>query len=140
MDKQRIYDAMLIKAFRADKTLGVLWYWLKVYKMDIPEEGLKRQPPRVPIRVQVFVGSYLKPLADRLWDTDKTHDIKTLDWMTNLECQATDRISQNERKLLMKKSRADRSRGAFIGEKIDAQRANNQWGVTKTNIKLRRMK
>jgi hypothetical protein len=138
MDKQRIYDAMLIKAFRADKTLGMLWYWLKVYKMDIPEEGLKRQPPRIPMRVQVFVGSFMKPLADRLWDTDKAHDIKTLDWMTNLECQATDRISQNERKLIKRKSRADRRRTAFLRENIEAQNTGNQWAVTKGRSKQRR--
>lgn len=131
MNKQRIYDAMLIKAFRADKTVGMLWYWLKVYKMNIPEEGLKRQPPRVPMRVQAFVGSFLKPLADRLWDTDKTHDIKTLDWMANLECQVTDRVSQNERKLLARKNRADRRRTAYLRENIEAQKAGNQWAVTK---------
>ena len=139
MDKQRIYDAMLIKAFRADKTLGMLWYWLKVYKMDVPEEGLKRQPPRgAPMRVQVFVGSFLKPLADRLWDTDKTHDIKTLDWMANLECQGTDRVSQNERKLLARKNRADRRRTAFLRENIEAQNTGNQWAVTKGRAKQRR--
>lgn len=137
MDRQRIYDAMLIKAFRADKTLGMLWYWLKVYQIEIPDETLKRQPPKANLRVQVFVGAYLKPLADRLWDTDKSNDIKTLDWMANLECQRT---GIDVLKNLNRKSNNDRRRQAYLREKIENTRASWQWGVTKGKTKTRRVK
>jgi len=89
MDKQRLYDAMLIKAFRADATVGHLWWWLKGLGIEIPDKTLKRQPPSSKMRVQTFVGVCLKPLADRLWDTDRSQDIKTLDWMVNLDSQRT---------------------------------------------------
>ena len=75
MDKQRLYDAMLIKAFRADATVGHLWWWLKGLGIEIPDKTLKRQPPTNKMRVQSFVGTFLKPLADRLWDTDRSQDI-----------------------------------------------------------------
>ena len=143
MDKQRIYDAMLIKAFRADKTLAALYIWLKPYDINPfdSESKLKRQPPPVfKMRVQIFVGWYLKPLADRLWDTEKVHDIKTLDWMAKLESQNTNRINQNEKQNLVRRNAKDRRRGAFLHEKSDAQKASNQWNVTKSGNKTRRAK
>jgi hypothetical protein len=139
-DPQRIYDAMLIKAFRADITLGALWVWLKPYRIKVPDPDLKRQPPSVfKMRVQVFVGWFLKPLADRLWDTDRTHDIKTLDWMANLESQDTNRVNRNEKQDLVRKYNQDRGRGRIIHGNAEAQKASNQWHVTKVNIKQRRM-
>ena len=137
MDKQRIYDAMLIKAFRADKTVGMLWYWLKVYKIHIPDPELKRQPPSQKMRVQSFVGHYLKPLADRLWDTDRDQDIKTLDWMANLECKRT---GSRERENLARKSNKDRRRGGLLGEMIEKTKLNNQWHVTKGRPRQRRFR
>ena len=131
MDNQKIYDAMLIKAFRADVTLGMLWYWLKPYNIIPPDLTLKRQPPRVKMRVQVFVGTFLKPLSDRLWDTDKTHDIKTLYWMDKLDCKNTNRIMHSDLQNLKRKSNNDRRRQAFLGENMEGQKANNQWKVTK---------
>ena len=141
MDKQRIYDALLIKAFRADVTLNDLRFWLKPYDIGIQDPNLKRQPPPVSkMRVQIFVGWYLKPLADRLWDTEKVHDIKTLDWMAKLESQNTNRINQNEKQNLVRRNAKDRRRGAFLHEKSDAQKASNQWNVTKSGNKTRRAK
>ena len=137
MDKQRIYDAMLIKAFRADVTVGMLWYWLKVYKIDIPNPELKRQPPSVKMRVQSFVGHYLKPLADRLWDTDKVHDIKTLDWMANLESQRT---GGYERENLKRRSNLDRRRSGVLRASYEGTKQNNQWNVTKGKTRVRRVK
>jgi len=139
MDKQRIYDAMLIKAFRADITLAILWVWLKPYNISPPDFALKRQPPKVfKMRVQIFVGWYLKPLADRLWDTDRTHDIKTLDWMAKLESQNTNRINQNEKQNLRRLHYADRGRGQVIGENAERQNASNQWHITKSTKKPKR--
>ena len=130
-DNQKVYDAMLIKAFRADVTLGKLWHWLKPYNINPPEPGLKRQPPAVNIRVQAFVGSYLKPLADRLWDTEKVEDIKTLYWMDNLNCQFTNSKNQSEKNKLVRKNKNDRRRSGFLANNHEAQNRNNQWNVTK---------
>ena len=130
-DNQKIYDAMLIKAFRADVTLGMLWHWLKPYNISPPDSTLKRQPPRAKMRVQAFVGSFLKPLADRLWDTDKTHDIKTLYWMDKLNCKNTNRIIDNDMQSLKRKSNNDRRRQGFLNDNLQGQKANNQWNVTK---------
>ena len=135
MDKQRIYDAMLIRAFRMDKTVGMLWYWLKVYKIEIPDPELKRQPPIMKMRVQSFVGHYLKPLADRLWDTGKDQDIKTLDWMANLECKRT---GSRERENLARKSNKDRRRGGLLHQGLERMKSGNQWHVTKGRAKTGR--
>lgn len=131
MDNQKIYDAMLIKAFRADVTLGVLWYWLKPYNISPPDSTLKRQPPRAKMRVQVFVGAFLKPLSDKLWDTDKTHDIETLYWMDKLDCKNTNRVMDNDIKNLKRKSNHDRRRQGFLNNNLQGQKASNQWKVTK---------
>jgi hypothetical protein len=122
---------MLIKAFRADITLMQMWYWLKPYNIRIPDPELKRQPPILKMRVQAFVGSYLKPLADRLWDTDKTQDIKTLNWMVNLNSENTATRINTEQNKLMRENRRDRRRTAILRESLEGQRRSNQWNVTK---------
>lgn len=138
MDKQRLYDAMLIKAFRADATVGHLWWWLKGLGIEIPDNTLKRQPPTKKMRVQSFVGTCLKPLADRLWDTDRSQDIKTLDWMVNLDSQRTG--DTNWKRKLQRKVMADRRFTYFLAENADRQNRTNQWGVAKGSGKTRRKK
>lgn len=130
-DPQRIYDAMLIKAFRADISFMQMWYWLKPYNIRIPDNTLKRQPPMLKMRVQVFVGAHLKPLADRLWDTDRTHDIKTLNWMANLKGENTERRMKNDINKLKRQNTNDRRRSAILRANIEGQNRNNQWNVTK---------
>jgi len=130
MDKQRIYDAMLIKAFRKDVTTGMLNYWLKPYGIHAPDKSLLRQPPAHNFRVQSFVGKYLKPLADRLWDTDKTHDLRTLDWMATLTCKITGSVHKDLKELRVQ-SNIDRQRGKVLGEALEASKRSNQWGVCK---------
>ena len=126
---------MLIRAFRMDKTTGVLWHWLQVYKIEIPDPELKRQPPKWNIRVQTFVGHYLKPLADRLWDTEPSQDIATLDWMTNLECKRT---GNNAAQNTARQSRIDRIRGGLLSQNFERKKASNQWHVTKSRTKTGR--
>ncbi len=128
VDKQRIYDAMLIRAFRKDVTVGVLWNWLRVYGIDVPEKSLKRQPKTNKMRVQAFVGCYLKPLADRLWDTDRSKDLETLDWMTWLDTQLT---KNNDDVKLKRQSNRDRRRSGLIAQSLQRHNRGNQWGVTK---------
>ena len=128
MDKQRIYDAMLIRAFRKDVTVGVLWNWLRVYEIHIPEKTLKRQPKTNKMRVQAFVGCYLKPLADRLWDTDRSKDLETLDWMTWLDTKLT---KNNDDIKLKRQSNRDRKRVGLIRQSLQRHNRGNQWGVTK---------
>jgi len=137
MDRQRIYDALLIKAFRQDKTVGQLWWWLKGLGIEIPDKTLLRQPPTSKMRVQTFVGLYLKPLADKLWDTDRSKDIETLNWMSNLQCQNT---SNDEYTGLKRKSRTDRARQGLLRHNLERHRISNQWHVTKGRTKVRRAK
>jgi uncharacterized protein (UPF0305 family) len=131
MDTQRIYDAMLIKAFRADVTLNQLRWWLKIYKINLPEETLKRQPKYLKMRVQPFVGAYLKPLADRLWDTNKSEDIQTLDWMKNLECKNTANRITSELSKLRDNNINNRRKAGFFKANQEYQKISNQWNVTK---------
>lgn len=137
MDKQRIYDAMLIKAFRSDVLMGTLNYWLKVYDIDLIRDKhlYKRIPEYLYMgkRVQEMVGDYMKPLADRLWDTTRADDIKTLDWMQRIEC-----IRRKEIKPKIEESaKESRQRLAeirinkLVAENIKAEKRMNQWGVTK---------
>jgi|688.fasta_scaffold439904_2 hypothetical protein len=137
MDKQRLYDAMLIKAFRQDRTVGQLWWWLRGLGIEIPDKTLLRQPPTSKMRVQAFVGIYLKPLADRLWDTDRNKDIETLNWMANLDNQRT---SGGEKDKLMRKIRVDRTRQELLHHELERHRPNNQWHVTKGKIRIGRIK
>jgi hypothetical protein len=139
INRQRVYDAMLIKGFRKDVTMGMVNYWLKPYNISTPDPELKRQPPAFNIRAQLFVGEYLKPLADRLWDSGSDKDIDTLNWMATLECQKSNKVARELNKV-KRDSRIDIGRIDLIGKKINRNRASNQWGVTKTNAKLRRVK
>jgi hypothetical protein len=139
IDRQRVYDAMLIKGFRKDVTIGMVNYWLKPYNISTPEPDLKRQPPAFNIRVRVFLGECLKPLADRLWDTTPDKDINTLNWMANLECQRSTKVTREINKV-RREIRIDEGRTELIGTKIRNERSSNQWDRTKTNMKLKRVR
>ena len=82
--------------------------------------------------------SELRLYLDRLWDTDRSHDIKTLDWMAKLKSEQTNRINNNEKQHLKVHHKKDRGRGMVIGENAEAQNASNQWHVTKGRAKQRR--
>ncbi len=133
MDKQRIYDAMLIKAFRAGIRMTELEKWLVPYDIKLMDRQLKRIPKKIgwAEQVRVMVANNMKPLADRLWDTDKSQDIKTLDWMNGIECYFRSDKVLSERQTLKKKSNADRRKGGILLENWDAQKRTNQWNVTK---------
>lgn len=128
---QRIYDAMLIKAFRKDITLGMLSVWLKPYNITVPDPRLKRQPQYTKIRVQTFVGHYLKPLADRLWDTDPKHDIKTLDWIKDLDVFDRSRTLHNEINKFRYEDKVSKGRTYVIKGMDYVTHRSNQWNVTK---------
>lgn len=134
-DKQRIYDAMLIMAFRKDVRMTDLDQWLKPYGIKLDQEGFMRVPKSVfwPGRVQEMVGRHLKPLADRLWDTQQSDDIKTLDWMKNLKCQNTNWRDSKERGELKKDSNNARRKTKILAEAIagDKRKLSNQWNIVK---------
>lgn len=133
VDKQRIYDAMLIKAFRAGIRMTELEKWLAPYDIKLMDRQLKRIPKKIgwAEQVRVMVANNMKPLADRLWDTDKSQDIKTLDWMSNIECNFINDKVLSERQTLKKKSNADRRKGGILFENWESQKRTNQWNVTK---------
>jgi hypothetical protein len=134
VNKQRIYDAMLIKAFRADIRMTDLERWLAPYDIKLLESDLKRIPKKIAWieRVRVVVGRNMKTLADRLWDTDKSKDIETLDWMAKINCSnpSYDKVLDERQKLKMK-SKIDRQRGGIFAESAEHKKRNNQWNVVK---------
>ena len=139
--KQRNYDALLIRAFREDITTSKLYFWLKPYGIGLPDDELIRQPPPVKMRIRVFVASYLKPLADRLWDTERSEDIKTLNWMVKLKAErGGSRVLTNELSVAGRELKQLHGRGIIIKEKIYRDHLSNQWGVTKPNTRIRRIK
>lgn len=139
IDRQRVYDAMLIKGFRKDVTMGMVNYWLRPYNIKTPDPELKRQPPAYNIRARVFIGEWLKPLADRLWDTQPDQDIKTLDWMAKLESQKSYKV-QRELNNVRRKTMIDDGRSDLLAQNIERKRESNQWHVTKSKRNIRRVK
>ena len=133
MDKQRIYDAMLIKAFRKDVRMTDLERWLAPYQIKLIEDKLMRVPDRVwwPGRVQEMVGRYMKPLANRLWDTDKSKDIDTLNWMSKLQCGKENIKWDREKTKLQKESNNNRRKAGIIFEGMENTKRSNQWSVNK---------
>jgi hypothetical protein len=133
VDKQRIYDAMLIKAFRAGIRMTDFEKWLAPYEIKLMDRKLKRIPKKITWveQVRVMVANNMKPLADRLWDTDKSQDIKTLDWMSKIECHFMRDKVLSERQTLKRKSKIDRQKGGVLFENWEAQKRNSQWGTVK---------
>ena len=97
-EKQRIYDAMLIRAWRKDVTVDRLRLWLRPYNICILDEDLIRTTQYTPQRVVRFVGAQLKPLSDKLFDGNPTDDINVLNWLSRsgLRCKNTERIKTND--------------------------------------------
>jgi hypothetical protein len=133
VNKQRIYDAMLIKAFRAGIRMTDLERWLIPYEIKLMDRQLKRIPKKIAWaeQVRVMVANNMKPLANRLWDTDKSQDIKTLDWMSGIECHFMSDKILSERQTLKRKSNADRRKGGILLENWEAQKRSNQWNKSK---------
>ena len=102
-EKQRIYDAMLIRAWRKDVTVERLRLWLRPYNICIMDKDLIRTTSYIPQRVARFIGVQLKPLSDKLFDGKPEDDIKILNWLGNsgLKCEDTSRLGLNERKSAM---------------------------------------
>ena len=102
-EKQRIYDAMLIRAWRKDVTVERLRLWLKPYNICILDKDLIRTTSYIQQRVARFIGIQLKPLSDKLFDGKPEDDIKILNWLGNskLKCENTTRLDINERKSAM---------------------------------------
>jgi hypothetical protein len=134
MNKQRIYDAMLIKAFRADINMGQLRAWLKPYDIDISDGTFERCPPDMiytPLRVQVMIGEHMRNLADRLWNTEKSEDIKTLDWMAKIKFSKKSCKVESTLNNLKRKNKDDRRKAGFFGEVRGNLGKNNQWATVK---------
>ena len=130
---QRVYDAMLIKTFRADKRMSELMRWLEPWGIDLQKHDLKRCPKSVYYveRVQEMVGRFMRPLADRLWDTDKTQDVATLNWMAKIQLGRQDRKWDNERAKMRRESNLNRKLAGVLREQHEGHNRNNQWKVTK---------
>lgn len=130
---QRIYDAMLIKTFRADKRMTELGNWLKPYGIDLQKHDLKRCPKSVywAERVQEMVGRFMRPLADRMWDTERSQDVTTLNWMAKIQLGKADTKWDNERAKIRRESNRDRKFTGVLRDNLEAQKRSNQWKVTK---------
>lgn len=132
-EQQRVYDALVIKAFRADKRMIDIINWIKPWGVDLQKHNLKRCPKSVYFmeRVQEMVGRFMRPLADRLWDTDRSQDVATLNWMAKIKLGQQDRKWDNERAAMRKKSNADRVKAGLLRGEYETHLRNNQWKVTK---------
>lgn len=132
-EMQRIYDAMLIKTFRADKRMTELGNWLKPYGIDLQKHALKRCPKSVywAERVQEMVGRFMRPLADRMWDTERSQDVATLNWMAKMQLGKADTKWDNERAKMVRESNRDRKFTGVLRDNLEGQKRSNQWKVTK---------
>jgi len=132
-EMQRAYDAMLIKTFRENKRMTELGNWLAPWGIDLQKHALKRCPKSVywPERVQEMVGRYMRTLADRLWDTERSQDVATLNWMTKLDINRADRRWDNERSKLRRESNTNRKFAGVLQNNWEGQKRNNQWKVVK---------
>lgn len=132
-EMQRIYDAMVIKTFRADKRMTELMRWLEPWGIDLQKHDLKRCPKSVYFmeRVQEMVGRFMRPLADRLWDTERSQDVATLNWMAKIQLGTADRRWDNERAKMVRESNRDRKFTGVLRDNLEGQKRNNQWKVTK---------
>ena len=133
MNKQRIYDAMLIKAFRADINMSTLRSWLKPYDIEISDGTYKRCPENFYglLRVQVMIGQHMRNLADRLWNTEKIDDIKTLDVMDKFNFSKKSYKMESEINYTNLKSRNDRKAAGIFKAAKEGYLKNNQWNVVK---------
>jgi len=133
-EKQRIYDAMLIRAWRKDVTLNELRYWLKPYDLCITDPDLIRTKKFTGLRVRVFVGAELKPLADKLFDHEPVDDIKILNWLgkSGLRCQNTDNVMHKDIRDSAYRVSKERKINLYIRETY----ANDKNGMTpKTKVR-----
>jgi hypothetical protein len=131
--QQRIYDAMLIKTFRENKRMAELGNWLKPWNIDLLTHDFERCPENIwwPERMQEMVGRYMRPLADRLWDTERSQDIITLDWMINIKIGKKITQWDKDRKILKRESNRNRKFAGFLQGNYSANLRENQWKVTK---------
>lgn len=97
--KQKIYDAMLIRAWRKNANMDDLRFWLKPYDICVTDPDLIRTTAYMLQSVQRFVGIYLRPLSDRLFDGEPANDLRILNWLatSGLRCQATNRLEKNDK-------------------------------------------
>lgn len=132
-EQQRIYDAMLIKTFRENKRMSELGNWLKPWNIDLTTHSFKRCPKDIwwPERIQEMVGRYMKPLADRLWDTERSQDIITLNWMAKIEVGKKVTQWDKDRKILKRESNRNRKFAGFLQGNYAANLRENQWKITK---------
>ena len=134
MDNQKIYDAMLIKAFRKDVQMKDIELWLKPYNIKLMECGLRRVPKSIwwCERVRVMVRNHMRVLADRLWDTGSDKDLETLAWMQNIDCSKKNRDKViDERARLRKDSNTNRRKAHILKANWEGQKRTNQWNTTK---------
>lgn len=138
-EKQRIYDAMLIRAWRKDVTLNEVRFWLKPYNICITDEDLIRTSSYIPQRVVRFVGAELKPLSDKLFDGDPADDIKVLDWLgkSGLRCQNTERVRKNEIQLVRRELHIGELKKSIMKDSLSDRRLEARLKVPRKRITLR---
>jgi len=122
-EKQRIYDALLIRAWRKDVTLNEIRYWLKPYNICITDKDLIRTSPFMPQRVVRFVGAELKPLSDKLFDGEPANDIKVLDWLgkSGLRAKNTERIRSNDIQNIRRELRIGEIKNSVLKESLSGR-------------------
>jgi hypothetical protein len=138
-EKQRIYDALLIRAWRKDLTLNEVRYWLKPYNICITDKDLIRTSPYIPQRVVRFVGVELKPLSDKLFDGEPANDINVLNWLSKsgLRCQNTERVRNNEIQNVRRELRIGELKKSVIKDSLAERRLETKSKVPRRRITSR---
>jgi len=138
-EKQRIYDALLIRAWRKDVTLNEVRFWLKPYNICITDKDLIRTSPYIPQRVVRFVGVELKPLSDKLFDGDPANDINVLNWLgkSGLRCQNTERVRRNEIQNVRNELRIGELKKSVIKDSLAERRLETKLKVPRRRITSR---
>jgi len=83
------------------------------------------------LRVQVMIGQHMRNLADRLWNTEKIDDIKTLDLMDKFNFSKKSYKMESEINYTNLKSRNDRKAAGIFKAAKEGYLKNNQWNVVK---------
>lgn len=138
-EKQRIYDALLIRAWRKDVTLNEIRYWLKPYNICITDKDLIRTSSFMPQRVVRFVGAELKPLSDKLFDGEPTNDINVLNWLSKsgLRTQNTERIRNNDIQNVRREIKMGEMKKSIIKDSLGARITDVKLQVPRRRITSR---
>jgi hypothetical protein len=142
---QKYYDAMLIRAYRRFMTGGAFAKWVKetfgVWPSELPLKRCKGFYTKQGVRA--FVGAHLRPLADRLLDSEPSDDIETLRLLqgkwAGLDCQLRRDRSLSRERARFHRNETLATKKSMVGSLYDAWSPNRK-GLTMVKVPQGRSK